>query len=69
MPRKYRKTIKIVLETEAKNKEEAKLKLNKVAHGIHSLGHPLTTGGKKKRTVAVSHNSTDITFIPKRKDR
>ena len=56
-----------MLETEAQNKELATKKLNDVAHSIHSLGHPLTIGGKTKRQVSVSHTSDTIAFIPKRK--
>ena len=64
--RTYRKEIKVVLECKANNHAEATQNLNAVAHGIHSLGHPLTLGGKEHRTVSVSHKSKKITHIPKK---
>jgi len=67
MARTYRKKINLVLETKAQNKDEAKTFLNEVAHSVHSLGHPLTIGGKANRVVTVDHKSTPITFIPKHK--
>ena len=67
MPRKYRKTVKVILETEAQNRNEAQGFLNDVAHSIHSLGHPLTTGGNGNRVVSMSHKSTGVTFVKKGK--
>ena len=67
MPRKYRKTVRVVLETEAQNRDEAQGYLNDVAHSYHSLGHPLTIGGKGNRVVTVSHKSTGTTFVKKGK--
>ena len=63
--RTYRKDIVISLMTKAQNKEEAELNLNHVAHSIHSLNHPLVIGGKGRRIVAMSHNSSNIKFVPK----
>jgi len=37
----------------------SKEELQEVAHAIHSLGHPLTIGGKGRRKVTVTHTSTD----------
>jgi hypothetical protein len=65
MPRTYRKEIKLVLETEAQNREEATMYLNEVAYSIHSLGHPLTTGGKENRVVTQSHKSTGPYHVTK----
>jgi len=66
MSRLYRKEVKLFLETKAQNHSEAETYINEVAHSIHSLGHPLTTGGKNNRVVAVNHKSTRIKHIPKR---
>ncbi|MFW6272792.1 MAG: hypothetical protein ACOC2U_03330 [bacterium] len=53
----YQKEIKIKLT--GSNKKD----LQAVAHAIHSMGHPLTTGGASKRSVHVSHISTEPTKI------
>lgn len=62
--RTYKKEINITLECKANNRDEATEKLNQVAHGIHSMGHPLTIGGKDKRKVSISHKSEKVTHVP-----
>jgi hypothetical protein len=63
--RNYKKDIVVTLITKAKNKEEAAILLNDVAHSIHSNNNPLITGGKQRR-VQMSHHSSNVHFIPKK---
>ncbi|GAG12024.1 unnamed protein product [marine sediment metagenome] len=64
--RTYQKEVRLILECRSQNQADATKTLNAVAHGLHSLGHPLTTGGKEKRVVSVDHKSRPIKHIPQR---
>ena len=40
-----------------------KTALQDVAHTIHSINHPALVGGAKKRTVQMTHTSTEPSLV------